>query len=195
MKTLFTERLILRPFSEVDGPLLIDIVNDKNIANTMISIPHPYTLEYFQEWLKKIKLEIKNSKAVHYAITQRSDGKLIGSTELRDIDPEHLQAELSLWIGQNWWNNGYAAEAARAVIELGFRNLGLNRIYAHHMIRNKSCEGLFKKIGMSREGILRQRVIKWGVFEDVGLYAIIKSDFEKIPSLPWSRACENRRLA
>ncbi len=178
--TLSTPRLLLRPFKKNDGPAVASLAGDKKIADTMISIPHPYSIEYFIEWLEKIETLLKNSAAFHFAITLKSDEKLIGSIELRDIDRVHLQAELSLWIGSDWWNTGYATESANAVIEYGFSQLGLNRIYAHRMIRNKTCESLFNKIGMRQEGILRQRVIKWGKFEDVALYAIIIDDlYEK----------------
>ena len=179
MENISTPRLLLRHFKKSDAPAVARIAGDRKIADTMISVPHPYTIEYFNEWLVKIDTQYKNCSAFHFAITLKSDEKLIGSIELRDIDREHLQAELSLWIGADWWNSGYATEAANAVIEYGFSNLKLNRIYAHRMIRNKTCGTLFNKISMRREGILRQRVIKWGIFEDVALYAIVKDDLKE----------------
>lgn len=176
METINTLRLILRHFKKSDGPAVASLAGDRKIADTMISIPHPYTTGYFNKWHNKTKSLARTGAAFHFAITLKSDEKLIGSIELRDIDRVHLQAELSLWIGSDWWNTGYATESANAVIEYGFSQLGLNRIYAHRMIRNKTCESLFNKIGMRQEGILRQRVIKWGKFEDVALYAIIMDD-------------------
>jgi [ribosomal protein S5]-alanine N-acetyltransferase len=105
-----------------------------------------------------------------------SDGTLIGSAGLRDIDPEHSQAELGFWIGREWWGHGYAREAAAAVIRFGFESLGLNRIYAHHMRRNPASGRVLKAAGMQQEGVLRQRVRKWGVFEDVVLYAALRDE-------------------
>ncbi len=175
---LTTQRLLLRPFKKSDGPAAASLAGDKKIADTMISVPHPYTVDYFNKWRKKTALLAKAGSAFHFAITLKSDDRLIGSIELRDIDRDHLQAELSLWIGAAFWNNGYAAEAANAVINYGFTALDLNRIYAHRMMRNSTCETLFNKIGMKQEGSLRQRVIKWGKFEDVALYAIIKEDLK-----------------
>jgi ribosomal-protein-alanine N-acetyltransferase len=62
------------------------------------------------------------------------------------------------------------------VIQYGFEALDLNRIYAHHMARNPAAGKVLLHAGMRREGLLRQRVRKWGVFEDVVLYAILRDD-------------------
>jgi ribosomal-protein-alanine N-acetyltransferase len=104
------------------------------------------------------------------------DYPLIGCAGLRDIDPEHVQAELGFWIGREWWGKGYASEAAAEVLRFGFEDLGLNRIYAHHMARNPAAGRVLLHIGMQREGLLRERVRKWGVYEDVVLYAMLRAD-------------------
>ncbi len=95
---------------------------------------------------------------------------------LREIDREHLQAELSFWVGVPWWGRGFATEAALAVVAHGFGDLHLNRIYAFHMERNPQSGNVLRKIGMRPEGCLRQRVRKWGVFEDVALLAMLAEE-------------------
>jgi [ribosomal protein S5]-alanine N-acetyltransferase len=54
--------------------------------------------------------------------------------------------------------------------------LGLNRICAHHMVRNPAAGKVLERIGMQREGLLRQRVRKWGNYEDVVVYATLRED-------------------
>jgi RimJ/RimL family protein N-acetyltransferase len=66
------------------------------------------------------------------------------------------------------------------MLRFGFKELNLNRIYAHHMVRNPASGRVLAKTGMNREGLLRQRVRKWDVFEDVVLLACLRED--------WSRA-------
>ena len=87
-----------------------------------------------------------------------------------------MQAELGFWIGREWWGQGYASEAAASVILFGFDKVGLNRIFAHHMARNPAAGQVLRHVGMQCEGVLRQRVRKWGVYEDVVLYAILRED-------------------
>ena len=98
---------------------------------------------------------------------------------LREIDTEHSQAEMGFWIEVESWGKGYATEAARAVVRSAFDQLKLNRVYAHHMVRNPASGRVMEKVGMKREGLLRQRVRKWGVFEDVVLLAILHDDWRQ----------------
>ena len=86
---------------------------------------------------------------------------------------------MGFWIGMDWWGKGYATEAAQEVIRYGFEHLKLNRVYAHHMVRNPASGRVLEKVGMKREGLLRQRVRKWGVFEDVVLMAILNEDWNQ----------------
>jgi ribosomal-protein-alanine N-acetyltransferase len=94
------------------------------------------------------------------------------------INQKHESAELGYWIGKPYWGNGYGTEAAKAVLHYGFTVLGLNRIYATHMSRNPASGRVMEKIGMKYEGCSRQHVKKWDVFEDLKMYAILKSEYE-----------------
>jgi RimJ/RimL family protein N-acetyltransferase len=148
----------------------------REIADTTVSIPHPYDLDHALAWIGHQRREAVRGRATNFAIRLLPDSPLIGCAGLRDIDPEHLQAELGFWIGLEWWGKGYAREAAAEVVRFGFEDLGLNRIYAHHMARNPAAGRVLLHIGMQREGLLRERVRKWGVYEDVVLYAILRAD-------------------
>jgi ribosomal-protein-alanine N-acetyltransferase len=148
----------------------------REIADTTVSIPHPYDLDHALAWIGHQRKESVRGRATNFAIRLLPDSPLIGCAGLRDIDPEHLQAELGFWIGREWWGKGYAREAAAEVLRFGFEDLGLNRICAHHMARNPAAGRVLLHIGMQREGLLRERVRKWGVYEDVILYAMLRAD-------------------
>lgn len=174
--TLRTPRLTLGAFTADDAPELQRLAGAREIADTTLAIPHPYELDHAMAWIGQQRREASRGRAINFAIRLRTGGALIGSVGLRDIDPEHLQAELGFWIGREWWGNGYAREAAAAVIDFGFDSIGLNRICAHHMERNPSAGKVLQGAGMLREGLLRQRVRKWGAYEDVVVYAILRED-------------------
>jgi [ribosomal protein S5]-alanine N-acetyltransferase len=174
--TLRTRRLVLGAFEQGDAPDLQRLAGEREIADTTLAIPHPYELDHALAWIGNQRREAARGRAANFAIRLSFGGPIIGCVGLRDIDPEHLQAELGFWIGREWWRRGYAREAASAAIDFGFEHLGLNRICAHHMLRNPAAGKVLEAIGMSREGLLRQRVRKWGVYEDVVLYAILRDD-------------------
>ncbi len=175
MPTLRTARLILGPFEPNDAVEVQRLAGAREIADTTVSIPHPYELDHAVAWIEQQRKESVRGRSVTFAI-RLSDRTLVGSVGLRDIDPEHCQAELGFWIGREWWGKGYAREAAAAVVRFGFEILGLNRIYAHHMVRNPAAGRVLESTGMQREGLLRQRVRKWGRYEDVVLYAVLRDE-------------------
>lgn len=174
--TIRTTRLLLGTFQSEDAPDLQRMAGAREIADTTVAIPHPYGLDHALAWIANQRRESVRGRATNFAIRLRAGSPLIGCASLRDIDREHLQAELGFWIGLEWWGQGFATEAAAAVIRFGFDSLGLNRICAHHMARNPAAGRVLLHVGMSREGLLRERVKKWGVYEDVAVYAILRED-------------------
>ena len=83
---------------------------------------------------------------------------------------------MGYWIGKPFWGQDYCTKAARAMLDFGFGPWELNRIHAYHFVRNPASGRVMAKIGMQYEGLLRQHVIKWGQFEDLALYGILRSD-------------------
>jgi [ribosomal protein S5]-alanine N-acetyltransferase len=177
---LETERLLLRPLTPEDAPALARLAGRREIADTTISIPHPYSEEQARQWITGAAGLFAKGEAAVFGMQLKGAGNLVGGIGLRDIDPEHSLAEMGFWVAVEWWGHGYATEAVRAVVGFGFRELGLNRIYAHHMVRNPASGRVLAKIGMKPEGLLRQRVRKWGVFEDVALMALLREEW--VPS-------------
>lgn len=152
----------------------------REVADTTISIPHPYSEEQARAWIAACTTKSSAGKAIVFGIVTREDAGLIGAVGLREIDAEHSQAEMGFWIGVQSWGKGYATEAARRVVRYAFEELKLNRVYAHHMVRNPASGRVLEKVGLKREGLLRQRVRKWGVFEDVVLLAILHDDWAQM---------------
>jgi len=179
--TLRTARLLLRPFAAADAARLSELAGAFEIADTMISIPHPYPLQLAVDWIAGRGQASQLAHAVRFAITEEASAQLAGCVELRDLDAEHAQGELSFWIGKPFWGRGYAAEAGTAVLQFGFESLDLNRIYAFHMVRNPASGKVLHNLGLQREGILRQRVRRWGRFEDVVACAILRTEFRANP--------------
>jgi len=94
--TIRTARLLLRPFVASDAQRVADLAGTFEIADTTISIPHPYPVELAVDWIATHGQEPHRSHAVTLAVTEPASG-LVGCVELRDIDAEHAQAELGFW--------------------------------------------------------------------------------------------------
>ncbi len=171
-----TERLRLRPFLAEDAEAVQDLAGMREIADTALSIPHPYSLDAAKAWIAGQVFSFRQSTSLHFAIELQESGELIGAIELVHIDPNPAQAELGFWVGKPWWGRGYATEAACEIIRYGFESLSLNRIYARFLSRNPRSAHLLRRLRMKKEGVLRQSARKWNVLEDVVVYAIVRDD-------------------
>jgi ribosomal-protein-alanine N-acetyltransferase len=179
LPSLETKRLLLRPFAMADAKDVQRLAGDRAIADTTLSIPHPYGDGMAEEWISTHQETFDQEKGVTFAITRKPDGVLLGAISLMDISKGH-QAELGYWVGKPHWNQGYCTEAASAVLRYGFSVLGLIRIHAHFLTRNPASGRVMQKLGMRHEGCRRQHVMKWGKHEDIELYGILKCEWEVI---------------
>jgi RimJ/RimL family protein N-acetyltransferase len=178
--TLRTDRLILRPFAESDGPRVVELAGAREIADTTLSIPHPYPPDAATSWIAGQLPAWVNGIHADFAITDKATGDLFGAIG-QGINRMQDHGEMGYWIGLPYWNNGYCTEAARAVVAFAFTELGLHRVYAHHLVRNPASGKVMQKIGMRFEGIHRDHVKKWDKYEDIAAYAILADEWGQLP--------------
>jgi RimJ/RimL family protein N-acetyltransferase len=178
-KVIRTERLILRPLCVEDLAVVQAAGGRREVADTMISIPHPFATEDVERYVRSRVASMRLERGVAFAIWTRAPTAFVGLAELRDIDPEHALAELSFWLAVESKGRGYMGEALAAVLRYAFQDLDLNRVHAHHMVRNPTSRRVLSRLGFEVEGILRQRVRKWGLSEDVVLQALLRADWSE----------------
>ncbi len=175
---LETPRLLLRPLERFDTSAIQKAAGAREIADTMISLPHPYPAGEAEQYVARQQAEREAGRAATFTIEQKAERRFCGLVEVRDIDREHSQGELSFWLAVEAWGRGYMSEVVQAVVRYGFEGLGLNRLYAYHMLRNPTSGRVLEKNGFKQEGLLRQRVQKWEQFEDVALWAILRQEWQ-----------------
>lgn len=173
--SLTTERLILRAFTLEDAPRVMELAGEWEIAETTANIPHPYEPGMAKAWINTHADQFQDHEGATFAITLETSGLLVGAVGFH-INPPHRWAEMGYWIGVPYWNQGYATEAASAVLDFGFENYDLNRFQARHMTKNPASGRVLQKIGMTCEGTLRESIFRWDRFEDIALYAILRSE-------------------
>ena len=170
---IVTERLRLRPFVADDAEDLAALAGTPAIADTMLEWPHPFSAASARSTIAAQAATYQASRAIHFAVERRDRAGLIGGIELCALDNPHRSAELRFWIAEHEWRQGFASEAARAVLRFGFGERKLHRIDAMHLVRCEAAGAVLRKIGMRQEGVLRERVRKAGRFEDVALCAML----------------------
>lgn len=173
---LQTPRLVLRPLEPADAAEVQRLAGDRAIAETTWNVPHPYEDGMAEAWIMSQARAHAEGRLVNFAIVLRDETQLIGSIGLTMNPATRGSAELGYWIGVPYWNRGYCTEAARAVVDYGFERLVLERIHAHHLLRNPASGRVLAKIGMRHEGYARKPLHDDEAPQDLVLYGLDRRD-------------------
>jgi [ribosomal protein S5]-alanine N-acetyltransferase len=175
--TLETERLLLRKKTYEDVPQIIELAGDPMISKTTLSIPNPYQKEDAVYWIDHSNECFEKNSGYDFGIELKETGKFIGGIGffLKLFD----KAEAGYWIGTPYWNKGYCTEALKEIITIGFLELKLNKIFAHHFKENESSGKVMIKAGMVFEAELKQHAKKDDRYIDIIQYRITKDEFDK----------------
>lgn len=132
-----------------------------------------FTLKGHKKWIENM---INEGKAVQFIIFERATGRKIGSTYLRDIDYSHNKAEFGIFIGEDdTIGKGYGSEAVELMVQFGFSQLKLHKIFLRVFEDNLSAIRSYKKAGFIIEAKLSDDVHKNDAFANMLLMAVINS--------------------
>ena len=179
---LRTERLLLRCLRPDDIPALLPLIGAGAVAATTLRVPHPYTQEDAEEFLKYSESVWEKSEGARFGVFLREGERLCGGMGLL-ANREHNHAEIGYWIGVPFWGNGYCTEAVKEVLKYGFENLELSRVHSNHFSTNPASGRVLRKVGMKHEGTLRRHILKWGELLDMELYGLLASEYlgDRVP--------------
>lgn len=175
--TVTTERLALRELRIEDAHAIAMRAGDKRVARYLIAVPSPYPVALAARWITSRIVWWAQGRGVTLAITRRTaTDELLGTVSLRRYARDR-RAELGYWLGADVWGNGYATEAADALIDFGFAKLGLSRIYAQVLDGNDASCRVLDKVGMINEGMRRSHVRKGKRMHDVVMFGMLRDEW------------------
>lgn len=148
--TLATERLTLRQLRLTDAAALFPALSDAEVMTWWSSGPHA-SLPETETYLASNAAE--DAGHLCWAITTRECDDALGWVIL--IDQRPAVAEIGFILRRDAWGQGVAREAVARVVECGFRDRGLRRIYADVDPDNRGSILLLERLGFVREGCLR----------------------------------------
>jgi len=135
----------LRPPALADAARVSVLAGDYDVACMTGTIPHPYSEQMAAEWLSGA---LQGEEGLVFMIER--DGTLVGCTGYRAFGPDY--AEMGYWIGKPYWGQGYATEAARALIAHAFDAEGFTYLKAGHFTDNPASERVLQKLGFVMDG-------------------------------------------
>jgi RimJ/RimL family protein N-acetyltransferase len=149
---LETARLILRAPCIEDAKAIATLINDRRIAENTARIPHPYGIADAEQFITSVN---KKDSEASFVVTL-ADGAIIGGCGIGTLfgaDPE-----IGYWFGIPYWGKGYATEAARAVIDYAFTEIGLDKLEGGARVSNPASRRVLEKCGFQWTGVILMRV-------------------------------------
>lgn len=168
-----TKKFTLRPFKKSDAKSIAKYVNDKIIYNNTLHIPYPYKLKHAKEWMDRTIPEYHKKKPSKFHLGIEINGEIVGCVSLMELQGGH-KAELGYWLARKYWRKGIMTEAVKEMVDYGFKEFDLKRIYAFAFIHNKGSQKVLLKNKFKKEGILRKNIFKDGELRDEYLFAKVK---------------------
>lgn len=109
------------------------------------------------------------------------DNRPIGTMGLHGINPKDQNCFIGIGIGEkSHWGKGYGTEATQLIIEYGFHQLNLHRIWASVLAYNERSLRMLKTLGFQEEGRQREAMYKNGEFHDIVIFGLLRDEWEKL---------------
>jgi RimJ/RimL family protein N-acetyltransferase len=122
----------------------------------------------------------KPRRQYHLGIVWSATHRLDGMARLGINEPNPLVGDIGYGVRRDHQARGIATEAAALLLDFGFRDLGLHRVFAYHHPDNLASERVLEKLGMRREGRLRENLLAHGTWRDSVVWAILDREWTEL---------------
>lgn len=174
---LVNSQIHLAPFCPSDQAACVEYLNEKEIYDRTLRIPHPYTPAAFEEWLATVEQLLReHGQPVNWAIRNEAD-LLIGGIGFAglEIGNSH-QAEVGYWLAKPFWGRGIMTAVVRRACRHAFVTWDLAKITAHVFSFNSASARVLEKCGFQKEGFLRKHHVKDGQLIDAYVYGLLRDE-------------------
>lgn len=179
MKTLETERLILKMFTLDDAEDVYAYASNPNVGPPAGWSPHK-SVEESREIIRDIFMPPEA-----WAIRIKGDDRVVGVIALEPdrLRPDADSRELGYNLAEEHWGKGYMTEAAREVLRFAFMELGLEQVGICTSRVNKRSQRIIEKCGFTYEGTLRRCYKTYdGSLRDSLIFSMLKEEYLKLQS-------------
>ncbi|WP_181171730.1 MULTISPECIES: GNAT family protein [unclassified Mesorhizobium] len=143
---LVTERLVMRAPRESDIAQLVELADNRHVAEMLARMPHPYGEAEARAFLAMAK---SRRAGIAYALTLAGTETFVGCAGLNTTD---RGLELGYWIGESYWKRGFATEASHALVDLAFQRTNIQVLHASTRVINPASRRVIHKCGFQYAG-------------------------------------------
>jgi RimJ/RimL family protein N-acetyltransferase len=149
---LETERLLIRPYREDDATGLHEVFGSPDVMKWTPSPPSKDVAETAERLARTMAFTARQPPGFGlWALELKSTSEFLGQVGLFPVEGKGPEVEVAYELAPRVWGHGYATEAARALIEYGFGELGLRRVVALILPDNARSRNVASKCGMTLE--------------------------------------------
>ena len=164
----------VRGLEPSDADALFPIKNDPEMADLLRGTMRTLSRADMTAW---VDLHRRARDEAFFVIADESD-RAIGHVALYRVDPANAMAEFGILLGdKRVWGKGVGTGATRFMLEYGFDELHLRRIYLEVLETNVRARSIYEKLGFVVEGRLRQHQLKNGAFLDVFVMGLFRDEY------------------
>lgn len=173
---LKTERLLFRDFLDTDWAMVHEYASDHEVVRYQDWGPN--TEDETKDFIRRAMAYGQETPRRNYdlGVVLNQGDLLIGGCGIYVSNPNNREGYVGYCFNRRYWGQGYATEAARALLEFGFVHLKLHRIFATCDPANAASARVLEKVGMLLEGRLREHKWARGRWRDSLLYSILETD-------------------
>ena len=165
----------LRELRRADAPALFAALTTEEVPR-FIS-PPPATVDGFERFIAWTRNQRQAGQYVCFAVVPKDSDVAIGLFQIRSLEPDFGTAEWGFAIASEFWGTGAFVDAARMVIDFAFTTIGSHRLEARSATVNGRGNGALRKIGATKEGVLRKSFLRNGEYFDQVLWTIVADDW------------------
>ena len=169
-------RFAVRPYSEADIPRIFAAADEsrRHLGEWMSWMTEGYTLSGTKEWVRFAISAWDDGEAYEFVIIDQEDGAIAGSCGLNRINRMDLVCNLGYWVRVSKLKLGAARQAALLLKEIGFNEIGLNRLEIVVAAGNVASQRVAESVRAVYEGVQRQRIRVHDTVHDAKMYALLR---------------------
>ena len=169
-----TNRLVLRAMKISDThAIFLNINNDKEVLKYFVD---RYVEKESDMVLDKVIKYCLDNQRYFFAIELKDTREVIGMIlQCSGASPVFNTTEIGYAIGRQYWNNGYATEALKAMIDFIFSR-GIHKVVVSHIIGNDASKRVIQKCGLIHEGIRKEDIYYHEQYFDVDYYYLLNQN-------------------
>jgi RimJ/RimL family protein N-acetyltransferase len=173
-----TKRLLLRPYRETDYDALLGLQTREDVTRYLL-----YDVKTPEQVRESLALRMMlppldaDGQAVTLAVELLDSGQVIGDVTLFRVSTEQEQGEIGFVFHPDFHGRGYAGEAAKALLDAAFDDLGMHRVIGRCDVRNAASAALMERLGMRKEAhFVRNEYLK-GEWTDELVFALLTEEW------------------